>query len=121
MNQSAIVRLIDLEILFQLRRHGFINHFVDECARVFRIDHFVPICVNDFALHVHHVVEVERPFADQVIALFDALLRRLDRFVQPAMLQLLAFFEPEALHDLRHSISCAEIAHEIVFEADIKA
>src|ERR1700693_3468749 len=37
------------------------------------------------------------------------------------MLELLALFEPEALHNLRHSISCAEIAHEIIFEADIKS
>src|SRR5437016_5655568 len=28
-NQSAIVRLIDLEILLQLRRHGLIDHLVD--------------------------------------------------------------------------------------------
>src|SRR5438105_9341979 len=37
------------------------------------------------------------------------------------MLQLLAFFEPEAFHDLRHSISCAKVPHEIVLEADIES
>src|SRR5439155_4082486 len=36
------------------------------------------------------------------------------------MLELLAFFEPETLHDFRHPIGRAEIAHQIVFEADIK-
>src|SRR5437867_12615851 len=36
------------------------------------------------------------------------------------MLKLLAFLEPEALHDSRHPIGCAEIAHQIVFETDIE-
>ena len=57
----------------------------------------------------------------EIIALLDPFLRRLDRLVQPAMLELLAFFETEALHDFRHSIGRAEVAHQIVFEADVEA
>src|SRR5438132_765072 len=34
-NQSAVVWFIDLEILLQLRRHGFVDHFVDEFPRIF--------------------------------------------------------------------------------------
>ena len=37
------------------------------------------------------------------------------------MLQLLAFFEAEALHDSRHSIRRAEVAHQIIFEAHVKS
>ena len=37
------------------------------------------------------------------------------------MLQLLAFLEAEALHDFRHAIGRAEVAHEVVLEADVKA
>ena len=37
------------------------------------------------------------------------------------MLELLAFFEPKPLHDFRHPIGSAEVAHQIVFEADIKS
>ena len=36
------------------------------------------------------------------------------------MLELLAFFQPETLHDFRHPISRPEIAHQVVLEADIK-
>ena len=36
------------------------------------------------------------------------------------MLQLLAFFEAEALHDFRHAIGRAEVAHQIVLEADVE-
>ena len=82
---------------------------------------FVAVAVNDLALLVHHVVEIERAFADEVVALLDALLRGLDGLVQPRMLELLAFLEAEALHDFRHAIGRAEVAHEIVFEADVKA
>ena len=81
MNQPGVVRLIDVEELIHLRGDGFIDHFIDQRPRIFGIDHFVAISVNDFALHVHHVVEIERAFANQIIALLDALLRRLDRFI----------------------------------------
>ena len=37
------------------------------------------------------------------------------------MLELLAFFETEALHDFRHAIGRAEVAHEVVLEADVEA
>ena len=37
------------------------------------------------------------------------------------MLKFLAFFEPESLHDFCHAIGGAEIAHQIVFEADVKS
>ena len=37
------------------------------------------------------------------------------------MLQLLAFLEAEAFHDFRHAIGRAEVAHQIVLEADVKA
>src|SRR5205814_512981 len=90
-------------------------------ARLFRIDCLVAISVNDFALHVHHVVEVERAFSDQVIALLHAFLCRLDRFIQPAMLELLAFLKTKALHDSRHPIGRAEVAHKIVFKTYIKS
>src|SRR5581483_2356938 len=36
------------------------------------------------------------------------------------MLELLTFFESEALHDLCHSIGRPKVAHQVVFEADIK-
>src|SRR5438132_3496679 len=37
------------------------------------------------------------------------------------MLEFLAFFKAEAFHDFRHPIGCAEVAHQIVFKADIKS
>ena len=107
-------------MLAHFRRHRFVDHFVNQFPRLLRVDRVVAEGVNDFALIVHHVVEIERAFAREIIALLDALLRRLDRLVQPRMLQLLAFLEPETLHDFRHAIGRAEVAHEIIFKADIK-
>src|SRR5437879_4570789 len=36
------------------------------------------------------------------------------------MLELLAFFETEPLHDLRHAIGRSEVPHQIVFETDVE-
>ena len=123
LSSARVVRLVAVigQELPHFRRDGFVDDFVDQRARIVRIDGFVAKAVDDFALLVHHVVEIERAFALQVIALLDALLRGLDRFVQPRMLEFLAFLEAEALHDLRHAIGRAEVAHEIVFEADVEA
>src|SRR6266481_3761052 len=37
------------------------------------------------------------------------------------MLELLTFLETKALHDSRHPIGGAEVAHQIVFETDIES
>src|SRR5262249_36015508 len=64
--------------------------------------------------------EIECPLSNQIIALLHPLLRRLDGLIEPSMLKLLTFFKTKALHDLRHPISRAKIAHQIVFETDIE-
>ena len=81
MSESGVIRLIDVEILFHFCRHRFVDHFVDELARFFGIDDFVAIGVNHLALHVHHVIEIERSFSNEIIALFHSFLRGLDRFI----------------------------------------
>src|ERR1700719_1214232 len=121
MHEAGVVRLIDLKAFLYLCRYSFIDHFVDEGARLLRINHLIAISVNHFALIVHHVIHIERAFANEIIALLDAFLCRFDRFVEPWMLKLLSFLKTEALHDSGHPISRAEVAHEIVFEADIKS
>ena len=122
--KSAIIWLLARragpEEFLHFRGNRLIDHFEDKLARLVGIDRVVAISVNDLALVVHHVVEIERPFAREVIALFDPFLRGLNRFVQPRMLELLAFLESEPLHDFRHPIGRAEVAHEIVLEADVE-
>ena len=86
MNKTDIVRFIRINIFFHFRRDRFVDHFVDQLSRFRGVDCLVAISVDDFALIVHHVVEVERPFTGEIISLFDALLRRLDRLVQPRVL-----------------------------------
>ena len=92
---------------------------IEPVAHVVAADDFVAEAVDDFALLVHHVVEIERAFALLEVALLDALLRRLDGMVEQRMLQFLAFFEAETLHDLAMR-SRAEDAHQIVFERNEK-
>ena len=59
--------------------------------------------------------------AHEVIPLFDALLGGLHALVEPGVLEFLPFLHPEGLHDLGHAVCRAEVAHEIVLEADVEA
>src|SRR5438093_7909133 len=121
MDECVVVRLIDIEILFYLRWHGLVDHFVDKLPWFLGIDRLVAISVNNLALHIHHVVEIECSFSNQIIALLHTFLRGLDRLVKPPMLQLLPFLESETLHDFCHPIRRAEVAHQIVFETDVES
>ena len=122
-HELVVVRLTLIavgEVLVDLGGNGFVDDLIDQIARDFRGQHFVAIAVDDLALHVHHVVEIEHPLAAGVVALFDALLRGLDRAVEPRVLQRFAFLHAEALHHRGHAIRCGEVAHQVVFEGDEK-
>ena len=123
LEQSVVIGLAFFagrEEIFDLLRHHFIDYFVDHGPRVVGFDRLVAVSVNHAALLVHHVVEFERALADEVIALLDALLCGLHTLVEPRMLEFLTLLHPEALHDLGHPIGRAEVAHEVVLEADKK-
>ena len=100
------------------RGNGFVDDFVDEVARDFGGEYFVAIAVDDFALHVHHIVEIEHAFAPGVVALFDAFLGGLDRLVEPRVFERFAFLHAEAFHHCGHAVSGGEVAHEVILERD---
>ena len=94
---------------------------MDEGAGVPGIHDLVAVAVDDFALLVHDVVELEGPAAHEVVPLLDALLGGLDGAVQPRVLELLALLHAEGLHDLGHAVGGAEVPHEVILEADVEA
>ena len=102
-------------------RHDFVDHLMDEGARMVGIHDLVAVAVDDFSLLVHHVVELKGPAAHEVVPLLDPLLGGLDALVEPGMLELLALLHAEGLHDLGHAVGCAEVPHEVVLEADVEA
>ena len=116
-----VVLAIFREELRDLGRDGLFDHFVKQWPRVVGIDRVIAEAIDHFALFIHHVVEIERALANHVIALLHALLRRFHRLIEPRMLQLLAFLEPEAFHHLGHAIGRAEAAHEIILKAHVEA
>ena len=95
---------VGLQELMDFHRHRFVDDFIDQCARLRRIDRLIAVAVNDLPLLVHYVVILERVLAAHVIALLDAFLRILDALVEPGMLEFLAVFEAEALHDPSHAV-----------------
>src|SRR5271165_4997605 len=89
----------------------------DDVLRARRVDGPVPDPVDDLPLHVEHVVVLEEPLADGVILLLDLLLGRLDRAVEPGMLELLALLH-RALHQARGEVALEEESHEVVLERE---
>ena len=85
------------------------------------VEGFVAVTVNHLALLVHHVVVLQRVLAAHVVALLDALLRVFHAAVEKRMLEFLTIFQPETFHDAGHAVGCAEVAHQIVFEAHVEA
>src|SRR5205085_9803946 len=73
------------------------------------------------SLHVLDIVEIVCAFSDEIVSLLDPFLRCLNGFVQPPMLELLAFLKPEAFHDFCHAIGGAEVPHQIVFKTHVKS
>ena len=78
MNERAVIRLGFIDMLPHLFRHRFIDDLVNQGPRILRINHLVAIAVNNLALIVHDIVEIESPLSLQIIALLHSLLRRLD-------------------------------------------
>ena len=109
-----------VELLHFLGKAVF-DHIVKKGARVVGIDGFVAEAIDDFALAVHHVVKIEGAFADEVVPALDALLGGLDGFIQPRVLQSFALLHTEALHEFRHALGGAEIAHEVIFKRNEEA
>ncbi len=100
------------------RGDGFVDDFVDEVAWDFGGENFVAIAVDDLALHVHHIVEIEHAFAPSVVALFDAFLGGLDRLVEPRVFERFALLHAEAFHHRGHAVGRGEVAHEVILERD---
>src|SRR5436190_6204925 len=76
--------------------------------------------VDVLALLVHHVVVLEKMFADREVLRLDLLLRTLDGACHHAVLDRDAFLHAELLHQTRNAIR-SEDPHQIVFERKIEA
>ena len=105
-----------LNAAFDFGVHGIEN----EVARGVVEQDFLADSVDDFALLVHNIVVFQRAFTDGEVVLFHPALCRFDGFVQPRVLELFAFFEPEPFHDLHDAVG-TENTHQIVFQRNIEA
>ena len=72
-----------LEVFADLGGDGFLDDLGDEFARGLGAEDFVAVAVNDLALLIHHIVEIQDALAPCVVALLDAFLGGLDRAVEP--------------------------------------
>ena len=94
------------------------DDLVDQFARIFGGEDFIAIAVDDFALIVHHIIEIEDVLPAPIVELFHAFLRGLHRAVEPAVLKCFAVLHTESLHHGCHAFCGREVAHEVVLEGD---
>src|SRR6266566_3070382 len=78
-----------------------------------------PARVDDLALLVHHVIELQQLFAGLEVLQLDTLLRLPDRRRHPRMRDDLTLLGAGAIHDARDAVR-AEQPHEVVFERQIE-
>ena len=118
--QVRDVPLLGIGLLGHVLGDEVLDHLVAHVAHrlgdVLGLHQLAPLLVDDLALVVHHVVELEQLLADLEVVGLDLLLRLLQRLVDPGMDDRLAFLEAEALQHPVHALG-AEAAHQIVLEA----
>src|SRR6266545_2064797 len=76
--------------------------------------------VDDFPLLVHHIVVLEEVLADLEVARLHALLRRADGARDQLVLDGLALFHAQAVHDPLDALR-PEDPQEVVFEREVEA
>ena len=78
-----------------------------------------PFFVDYLALGIHNIIVLQQSFPDTEVVLFHLFLRPFDGFGNHGMLDNLAFFQPQSVHNSGHT-SGAEHTHQVVFERNIK-
>ena len=117
--QRPDVPLFGVGLLGDAARHQFVDHLVahvdDGGGDVLDLHELAALLVDDLALVVHHVVELEEVLADFEVARLDLLLGLLQGLVDPRMDDGLAVLEAELP---QHAVDAlgAEDAHEVVFQ-----
>jgi len=117
--QALGVPLLGIGIVGDEFGDQLFDHLVPHPRDLFRhvvaAHQFLALLVDDLALVVHHVVELQQVLADLEVAGLDALLRLLERLVDPRMGDRLTLLKAEPLQHRIHAVG-GEDAHEIVFE-----
>ena len=96
------------------------DHLQDALAQVLSLQDRPPVGVDDRALFVHHIVELDGVLADIEVIPFDARLRALDRTVDQLGFDRHIVVDPQALHDPLDALHRAEAAHQLVLERQIE-
>ena len=99
-------------------RHSAIDHALRLCLQLFApFERVQALRVDDLALLVHDVIELEQLLACLEVLQLDALLRLADRRRDPRMGDDFAFLGAGAIHDAGNAVG-AEQPHQVVFERE---
>src|SRR6185312_5407148 len=112
----------------RIGRHEAAHHLDDDVAAhvddrlgdAFAVEQFVALLVDDLALVVRGVVELQQVLADVEVVRLDLALRLFDLAADHAVLDRVVFLHAEHAHEARDTLA-HEDADEVVFERKIEA
>ena len=87
-----------------------VAHVAHRVGDVLGVHQLAALLVDDLALVVHHVVELEQLLPDLEVVGLDLLLRLLQRLVDPGMDDRLAFLEAQLLQHPVHALGAEDRA-----------
>ena len=95
------------------------THIPKVFGNIVGIHQLFTLFVNDLALVIHDIVELEKVFTDFEVAFLNLLLGFFKRFIDPGVHDGFAFFEAEFFQHVIDALG-AEDAHQIVFQRQEK-
>ena len=96
------------------------DHGVNIFGYILAAQYLAALAVDDLALAVHHVVELQHVFADGEVAGLQLFLGVLDGAGNHLVLNGHVFLDAQGIHDGADALA-AEQAHEVVLQADEEA
>ena len=97
------------------RINGFIHHGQDGILEVFTIQNLVALCIDDFTLFVHNIVELQYVLTNTKVVILNLLLCFLDRLADRLMLDFFSFWNSQCIVYTDHSFRSKQ-SHQIIFQ-----
>ena len=102
------------------RLDRLVHHGQDGILEVLAVQYAVALAVDDLALLVHDVVELQDVFTDAEVAALDLALGALDGVGEDLVLDRGVLVDLEGLHQVVDAVA-AEQSHQVVFQRQVEA
>ena len=109
---GQIVRILRRDVADRLGDR-VAHHALDVLSDILAVEHLAALLINKVALHVHHVVKLERALSRLEVAALDGLLRLLERAGEHFVLDGRVLIDAEALKHADEPLGAVK-THDVV-------